>query len=138
MNIELVKCKECNQDSRTDQTDSNGLCFFCHDMNLVKIWDFSCGDFNDIFSRDVIKGTGKQLEAYCLGQFDGFEDRKDEIEELNTDGVGFEIYYPNEIDPETGDEYEDQEIRVELFAEARENEDYTDTDVEIDLTKEND
>lgn len=142
----FFNCEQCKQKARLDQQyyiDNQELntidfvCYFCYDDSIVKVWDYTLGDYNDIFSRDIIKGTGKQVKEYCLSVFSEFEDRKDEIESINTDGIGFEIYYPVEIDPETGEEYEDQELTLELFNEAREIENYDPDqwgDIDIDLT----
>ena len=141
-------CQECKQKARLDQQyyienedkTISFVCYFCYDDSIVKIWNYREGDYNDIFDNSTIKGTGKQVKEYCLSAFSNYEDRKDEIEDIGTDGIGFEIFYPNEIDPETGEEYEDQEVRVELFNEAREIEDYNpdyDGDIDIDLTENN-
>lgn len=143
---ELFNCEQCSRQARLDQQyyieDNNEIlyvCYFCYDDSIVKIWNYREGDYNDIFQNSTIKGTGKQIREYCLSAFSGFEDRKDEIDDIGTDGIGFEIYYPSEIDEETGEEYEDQELRIELFNEAREIEDYNsfDAEIEIDLTEEN-
>lgn len=144
----FFNCQECKQKARLDQQyyienedkTISFVCYFCYDDSIVKIWNYREGDFNDIFDNSTIKGTGKQVKEYCLSAFSNYEDRKDEIESINTDGIGFEIFYPNEIDPETGEEYEDQEARIELFNEAREIEDYNpdyDGDIDIDLTENN-
>jgi hypothetical protein len=145
----FFNCEQCKQKARLDQqyyienkelNTIDFVCYFCYDDSIVKVWDYTLGDYNDIFSRDIIKGNGKQVREYCLSQFDGFEDRKDEIEDIETDAIGFEIYYPEEIDPETNEPYEDQESRIELFNEAREIEDFSQLNrgyVDIDLTENN-
>ena len=142
----FFNCQECKQKARLDQQyyienedkTISFVCYFCYDDSIVKIWNYREGDYNDLFDNSTIKGTGKQVKEYCLSAFSNYEDRKDEIEDIGTDGIGFEIFYPNEIDPETGEEYEDQEIRVELYNEATEIEDYDpdyDGDIDIDLTE---
>ena len=142
----FFNCQECKQKARLDQQyyienedkTISFVCYFCYDDSLVKIWNYREGDYNDLFDNSAIKGTGKQVKEYCLSAFSNFEDRKDEIEDIGTDGIGFEIFYPEEIDPETNEPYEDQEMRIELYNEAREIENYNpnyDGDIVIDLTE---
>ena len=138
----FFNCEQCKRKARLDQQyyienkeTIDFVCYFCYDDSIVKVWEFVEGDYNDVYSKHVIKATGKQMEEYIKSQFN--EDRLDELEDLGSDSIGYCIYYPLEIDPETGEEYEDQESTIEYYAEAREIEDYEPKygNIDIDLTE---
>ena len=115
-----------------------------NDKNDQEIYyfDFTEGDYNDVYSRKVLKGTFDQADDFCKSYFTG-EDFNNSEKTGSFGSVGYELYYTNETD-ENGNEYEDQELRIQYYAIAdcieeatQENKDeYEDSDL-IDLTKEN-
>ncbi len=125
----IKQCPECQQDININSF-VNDLCISCHDMNQIKVFEVTEGDYNDVFSRTIIKATGKQIDKYCLNQFAD----DDNIEDLPSN-IGYCIYF----DPDPEIDEEDQEIRIEYYIEAEELEDYNINqygEIEIDLTSE--
>ena len=134
----MVKnCQECKRDININsfsKVDPN-LCVICYeDINDVKVYEVVTGDYNEVYSKDIVKGTWKQVEEYLLSLFDDFGDRKNDIEEID---FGYELYYEPEIDPKTDEPFEDQEALIEFYAQADIIEDYTEDNygkIDIDLT----
>jgi len=136
----MVKnCVECKRDINLNSfsKEDNNLCSMCYeDINDVKVYGVVTGDYNDVFSKDIVKGTWKQVEEYLLSHFDDFGDRKEDIEDID---FGFELYYEPEINPETDEPFEDQEALIEFYAQADIIEDYNEDKygkIDIDLTNE--
>jgi hypothetical protein len=106
--------------------------------NEISIYEVVEGDFNDVYSRKTIRATESQMEKYVKDQFS--DEGKKRMVDLGSDSIGYGIFYENEIDPETGEEYEDQELRLEYYVEAvyidrdGDNETYH---IDIDLTEDN-
>jgi hypothetical protein len=105
--------------------------------NEISIYEVVEGDFNDVYSRKTIRATEQQMEKYVKDQFNDDPEIQARIEDLGTTDIGYGIYYENEINPETNEEYEDQELRLEYYVEAvyidrdGDNETYN---IDIDLT----
>ena len=87
--FKIKECPECKQDVNI-HSFVNELCYSCHDNTIVKVWEITEGDYNDVYDKNTVKGTGKQIEQYCLGKFDPL----DEYEDMGTDSIGFAVYYP--------------------------------------------
>lgn len=108
--------------------------------NEISIFEVVEGDFNDVYSRKTIRATYEQIEKYVLDQFNDDPKIQERIQDLGMDSIGYGIWYENEIDPDTGEEYEDQELRLEYYVEAV----YIDRDgdqetynIDIDLINDN-
>jgi len=127
MTNKIKQCPQCKQEFNINSF-KNDLCYFCYEDTLIKIWEFTSGDYNDIYERKIIKGTGKQLKEYSLEYFEEYD--KDEIEDMGSDSIGYEVFYETEN--------EDDELLVKLFTEAINIEDYNedkDGKIDIDLTE---
>lgn len=131
----IKQCPECKTDININSFNGD-ICNICADNKIVKIWEVTEGDFNDVFGKTVLKGNTNQIDEYLKSQFS--DEGKEKMESI--DNIGYAVYYDEEIDPETNEPYEDQEVRIEYYiiAEELENYDYKyHGNIEIDLTKDN-
>lgn len=101
----------------------------------IHYWSYREFDFNDTFDTKTLKGTWDQVEKYVKSQFNQDKEIQDRIEDIGSmDSIVYVINYPEEIDPETNQPYEDQEIRVEFGIDAYINGFIDESDIDIDLT----
>lgn len=116
----IKECPECKQDFNINSFIGD-ICAFCDDMNKVKVWEVINGDYNDVFSKSIIKATGFQIEDMIN------EDLPDDAEDIESDSIGWILF-------------DSEGLTVEYY-EAREIEDYNedkDGKIDLDLTiKEN-
>lgn len=125
----IKECLECKQDINVNSFSDkdNNLCSICYeDINDVKVFEVIEGDYNDVFSKKIVRATNKLMDQYCKEQFDP---KDDAIEDLGSDSIGYCVYY----DHGEGD--------IEYYIEAREIEDYRASawgNIDFDLTNEDD
>lgn len=121
-------CPECNREININSFVGKN-CSICHeDINDIKIFEVVEGDYNDVFSRQMIRATNNQIEKYILDSFLDMGYKKDDLDDLGSDSIGYQVYY----------EQQDDETLVKHYIEAvnvdrdGENETYK---IDIDLTE---
>lgn len=98
----------------------------------VYIYEFTSGDFNDVFERKTIRATESQMEKYVKDQFssEGWEKAQD----MGSDSICYGVFFEDEKDL-SGQELEQQELRLEFYVEAiNMDRDYDNADIDLDLT----
>ena len=63
----------------------------------IKFYDFTEGDYNDVYSRKYLKGTEEQVEKYIKDKFS--EEGKTKMEDLGTCGIGYGVMIEGEYSP---------------------------------------
>lgn len=59
---------------------------------LIQIWDYRKGDFNDVYSSIDVRGTGSQLDEMCKDSLKGYRN----VEDFGDgESFGYQTYYPN-------------------------------------------
>lgn len=128
----IKQCPECKQDININSFVGE-ICSICDESHKVKVFEVIEGDYNECYNIEIIKATGKQIDDYAKHRM------KDAIgnnnyDDLNTDGIGYIKYYDREINPETDEYYEYDELRAEYYIECREIEGDYNGKIDIDLT----
>lgn len=84
-------CNECKRDINVNSMVPNAdICQTClEDTTVIKRWEITEGDYNDLYGRENMSGTAKEIEKYVLSKFNPRYKRR--IEDLGTDSIGYGI-----------------------------------------------
>ena len=87
------ECKECKRDiNLNSMVPNDDICLTClEDTTVVKIYEVTTGDYNDVYNRMIVKGTGKQIEKYVKQHFSSTKG----LEDLGSDSIGYCRRYKN-------------------------------------------
>jgi hypothetical protein len=117
--FKIKECPECKRDININSFNGD-ICVSCHeDINDVKIWQLTEGDFNDVYNRKIVRATGKEIDQLLRAYF-----TKDaELDDMATDGIGYGIL--------------NSQGQYDYYVEAIEIENTYNEKIEIDLTENN-